>query len=238
MPMGLAERAAVLAVHHHVGLGVAEPGHIGEVAAEGEGQVHLSADALDEPPHLGQVGPRVEVAVARPDDVHARLGARGARARGARLLRAVLVVEPEHRPVGALPLVFIDGAGQKTLNVGAFGGDAAADHLGDRAGHYDAGQGRVECPVRAPHRPLGALPPELFFGQAGDHDGQLVRRQPVGVVQHRGDRQVLAADRAVDDDLQPLHGREHVDGAPIAAGAVVVEDQHPTGSSALGRRES
>jgi hypothetical protein len=45
---------------------------------------------------------------------------------------------------------------------------------------------------------------ELLLAQAGDDDRQLVRRQRVGVVQHRGHRQVLAAHRAVDDDLQAL----------------------------------
>ncbi|MCU0686535.1 MAG: hypothetical protein MUF34_30525, partial [Polyangiaceae bacterium] len=85
------------------------------------------------------------------------------------------MVEPEHRSVGALPLIFVDRAGQEALNVGAFGRDTAADHLGDRAGDHDAGQGRIERAVRAPHRPLGTLAPELFFGQAGDHHGQFVR---------------------------------------------------------------
>ena len=76
----------------------------------------------------------------------------------------------------------------------------------------------------AAHRTFGAFAAELFFGETRDDDRQLVRRQRVGVVQHRGDRQVLAPDRAVDDDLQALDSREYVHGSPVAAGAIVIED--------------
>mmetsp|Transcript_53735 Transcript_53735/g.126564 ORF Transcript_53735/g.126564 Transcript_53735/m.126564 type:complete len:234 (-) Transcript_53735:258-959(-) len=75
------------------------------------------------------------------------------------------------------------------------------------------------------HAALGALAAQLFLRQAGHDDGQLVRRQRVGVVQHAGHRQVLAAHGAVDDDLQALDGREHIDRAPVAAGAVVVQHE-------------
>ena len=78
--------------------------------------------------------------------------------------------------------------------------------------------------MRAPHRAFGAVSPEFFFRETGDDDRQFVRRQRVGVVQHRGDRQVLAADRTVDDDLQALDRGEDVDCAPVAACAIVVED--------------
>ena len=74
------------------------------------------------------------------------------------------------------------------------------------------------------HRALGAVPAEFLLGEAGDDDRQFVRRQRVGIVQHRRHRQVLAADRAVDDDLQALDRGEDVDRAPVAAGSVVVED--------------
>jgi hypothetical protein len=140
------------------------------------------------------------------------------------LAQAVLGPQPVHRAVGALPLVFVDGARQEALDVGALGRDAAADHLGDRAGDHHAGQVGVEHGmVRALHRAFGAFAAELLFGQAGDDDRQLVRRQRVGVVQHAGHRQVLAAHRAVDHDLQALDRGEHVHRAPVAAGAVVVQ---------------
>jgi hypothetical protein len=51
-------------------------------------------------------------------------------------------------------------------------------------------------------------------------------------VQHGGDGQVLAPHGAVDDDLQPAEGGKGVDGAPVAAGAVVVQDEHQATSSA------
>ncbi len=41
--------------------------------------------------------------------------------------------------------------------------------------------------------------PSSSSAEARHHDRQLVRRQRVGVVQDRRDRQILAADRAVDD---------------------------------------
>ena len=106
-----------------------------------------------------------------------------------------------------------------------------------RAGDHHAGQVGVERGMGALHRAFGAFAAELFFGQAGDDDRQLVRRQRVGVVQHAGDRQVLAAHRAVDDDLQALDRGEHVHRAPVAAGTVVVDDvverSHQIISSAL-----
>jgi hypothetical protein len=73
---------------------------------------------------------------------------------------------------------------------------------------------------------LGAAHREVVLEQPGHGDGQLVRRQPVRVVEDGGDRQVLAADRPVDDDAQAADRREGVDGAPVAARPVVVEDQH------------
>ena len=142
------------------------------------------------------------------------------------LLGPVFLPEPAHGPVGRLPLVLVDGAGQEALQAGALGGHAAADHLGDRAGDDHAGQARIEGGVGALHGALGAVAAEFLLGEARDHDRQLVRRQRVGVVQHRGHRQVLAAHRTVDDDLQALDRREDVDRAPVAAGSVVIEDQH------------
>ena len=154
---------------------------------------------------------------------------RGFSPSGARLarwnfLRAELRPQPVHRAVGALPLVFVDRPRQKSLDIRTLRRHAAADHLGDRAGDDHGRQVGIERGVRALHRPLGALAPELLLGEAGHDDRQLVRRQGVGVVQHRGHRQVLASHRAVDDDLQALDGREDVHGAPVAAGAIVVDD--------------
>jgi hypothetical protein len=63
--------------------------------------------------------------------------------------QAVLGPQPVHGAIGALPLVLVDGARQEALDVGAFGRDAAADHLGDGAGDDDARQLRIQHLVGA-----------------------------------------------------------------------------------------
>ena len=148
-------------------------------------------------------------------------------------LFAVFASTASHRAIRALPLVFIDGARQEPLDIRAFRRDAAADHLGDGSGDHHGRQIRLKRLVRAFHRALGAVLAEFFLRETGDHDGQLVRRQTIGVVQHRGHRQILAADRPVDDHLQPLDRREYVHRSPVAAGAIVIEDEHQIISSAL-----
>ena len=76
------------------------------------------------------------------------------------------------------------------------------------------------------HRPFGAVAAQLFLAQPRHHDGQLMRRQRVGVVQHARDRQVLAAHRAVDHHLQALDRAEGIDRPPVAARPVMILDQH------------
>ena len=229
----LAQQPAELAIHADVDVGIGQLLDVGQVRAQREHHVDVAADALDQPLDLGQVARHVEGAVARPDDVDARPFAVGARLALGNMAQPVLGPQPVQRAIGALPLVFVNRARQETLDVAALGCDTAADHLGDRAGDNHRRQVGVEHLVRAAHGALGALLPEFLFGQTGDDDRQLVWRQRVGVVQHRGHRQVLAADRTVDDHLQALDGREHIHGAPVAAGTIVVDDQHQIISSAL-----
>jgi hypothetical protein len=73
----LAQHAAVLAVHADVDVGLDQARHVGQVAAQREHHVHLGADALHQAADLGQVAGHVEGAVARADDVDARLFAGG-----------------------------------------------------------------------------------------------------------------------------------------------------------------
>jgi hypothetical protein len=112
------------------------------------------------------------------------------------------------------------------MDVGPFGRDTAADHLGDRAGHHHGGALGIQGGIGATHRLLGPLLAQLLLAQTGDDHRQLVRRQPVRIVQNGRHGEVFAAHRSVDDDLQALDGREDIDGAPITAGAVEVVDQH------------
>ena len=224
---GFAEHAAELAVHADVDVGLDQSRDFGDMAAQRKDHVDLCAYALHQAADLGDIAGAVEVAVARANDVDTWFLAGLAVLRQGTCrhgLHAVLGPQPVHGAVGALPLVFVDGARQKADQVGALGRDAAADHLGDRAGDHHRRQVGVEHGVGLLHGPFGAFAAQLFFSQTGDHNRQLVRWQCVGVMQHRGDRQVLAADRAVDHHLQALDGRENIDRAPVTACAVVVND--------------
>ena len=69
------------------------------------------------------------------------------------------------------------------------------------------------------------MPTQLVLAQTGDDDRQFVRWQAVSVVQDGGDRQVLAPDWPIDDDLKALDGGEGVDRAPVSTRAIVIEDQ-------------
>ena len=229
----LAEQLAVLAVQADVRFRISELGDIREVRAQRELHIDLCADAFHEATDLGEVGGHVEHAVGGTDDVDAGLRPFRARLERRHFLRTKLSPQPPQRTVRALPLIFVDGARQETLDRGALGGHTATDHLGDRTGHHDRRQVRIEHLVGAFHRALGTVLTELLFGETGDHHRQFVWWQCVGVMQHRGHGQVLAADRAVDDHLQALDGGECVHRSPIAAGAIVIEHQHQGSSSAL-----
>ncbi len=195
---------------------------------EREGHVDLRADPLDQAADFGQIGGHVEHAIGRADDVDLRPRAllAGLGLRHDATLGAIFCPKPVHRAIRALPLILVDGARQESLDVGALRRDAAADHLGDGTGDHDSRQMRIQHRIGLLHRVLGAGLAEFLLAQTRHDDGEFVRWQPVGVVQHRGHRQVLATDRPIDDDLQPLDGAEHVDCAPVATGPVVIEHQH------------
>ena len=222
----LAQHAAKFAVHADVYVRLHQARHVGQVAAQREHHIDLGANALHHAADLGQVAGRIEGAVARANDVDARLlaglavGKRGARGH---ITQAVLLPQPEHGAVGALPLVFVNRARQKALDVGALGRHTAANHFSNRAGHHHRGQVGVKRSVGPAHGALGAFTPELFFSKTGHHNRQLVRRQRVGVMQHRCDRQVLAAHGTVNHHLHALDGGKHIHRAPVAASAIVVE---------------
>ena len=120
---------------------------------------------------------------------------------GRALLRAELAPQPRHRAVGALPLVLVDRPRQESLDIRALRRHAAADHLGDGSGDDDAGEIGVEGRVGALHRAFGAVAAKLLLREAGHDDRQFMRGEGVGIVEDRGDRQVFAADRSIDNDL-------------------------------------
>ena len=224
----LAEAAPELAVHADVDLCIDQLGHSIQMAPQREDLIDRRSDPFHQTPDLGEIGRGVEGSVHGSDDVHARGLARLARLGLGHpaLLQAVLTPQPVHGTIGTLPLILVDGARQEAMDIGPFGRDTAADHLGNRAGDHHGGALGVQGGIGATHRLLGPLLAQLLLAQTGDDHRQLMRRQPVRVVQYGGHREVLAADRSVDDDLQALDGRKHVDGAPITAGAVEVVDQH------------
>ena len=81
----------------------------------------------------------------------------------------------------------------------------------------------VQGGVGTAHGAFGAFTSELFFGQAGHHDRHFMRRQCIGVMQHRCHRQILATHRSVNHHLQAFDGGEYIHRSPIATGAVVVQ---------------
>ena len=91
---------------------------------------------------------------------------------------------------------------------------------------YDAGFFRVQRLMRAAQRTLGTPLAKFFLCEPGHHNGQFMWGQCIGVVQHRRHRQVLTSHRPVDYDLQPFDGRKHIHRAPVAAGTIMIEDQH------------
>ena len=225
---------AKLTVHDHVGIGIHQVPHLGQMRAKRHHHVDRSPDAFDHAADLMQVRRHVEGAIHRPKDVDARLVMRLTRAFGrhAALGHAEFGKDPGHRAVGALPLIFINRARQKALDIGARRGHPAADHLGNAAGDNHRRQRRVQGLPRPRHRRFGARG-HFALAQTRHHNRQLMWGQRIGVMQDRSDRQILAADRTVDDNLQSLDRTEGVDRPPVAARAIMILDQHDCTTPAL-----
>ena len=100
------------------------------MAAQGEYHVDVCAYALHHATDFGQIAGAVECAVARADDVDARLLAFFANTLR-HFFHAVFGPQPEHGAVGTLPLVFVNRARQKAHQIGTLGGDTTADHFGN-----------------------------------------------------------------------------------------------------------
>ena len=132
----LAEHAAKFAVHANVHIGFHQARYIGQMATQREHHIDFSAYALHQAADLSQVARAIKGAVARPDDVHARTLTDFALALGY-FAQTVLLPQPEHGAVGALPLVFVNRARQEALQIRTFWRDATTNHFGDRTGHHD-----------------------------------------------------------------------------------------------------
>ncbi len=133
--------------------------------------------------------------------------------------------DPSHRAVGALPLVFVDGARQEALNVGTLRRNATTDHFGNGSGYDNGWQRRIKhfpCPF---HRLFGALA-HFLFGQSCHHNWQFMRRQSIGVMQHGCHRQVFTSNRAVDHDLQAFDSAEGINSPPVAASPIMILNKH------------
>ena len=198
------------------------------MAAQGEHHVDLGTNAFDQTANFSQVTGTVERAIRRANDVDAWLLASGSfteRLACRNFAQAVFTPQPIHGAVGTLPLVFVNGARQEALNVGALWRDATTNHLGNRTRHDDSRQVRIQGGMRTLHRTFGAFTAQLLFGQASHHNRQLMRWQCIGVVQHRCHGQVFTTDRAIDDHLQTFDGGEHIHRTPITACAVMVQDE-------------
>ena len=200
------------------------------MAAQGHDHVDLGPDPFDQPSDLVQIRWHVKGAIHRPKDIDPWCRTFFARlfGRHAPLGHAELGKDPGHRAVGAFPLILIDGARQKTLDIGTHRRHAAADHLGNRPRDNNARQGRVQHTPSALHRAFGSIAAKLFLAQSRGHDGQFMRRQTIGVMQHAGHRQVFTTHRPIDDDLQSLHRGKGIDRTPITTRAIMILDQHDT----------
>ena len=79
------------------------------MAAQGEHHVDICANALHQAADFCQIAGAVESAVTRPNDVDSGFFSLFANTLG-HFFHAVLGPQPVHGAVGALPLVFVDGA--------------------------------------------------------------------------------------------------------------------------------
>ena len=228
------QTAPEFAVHDDVHIGIHQIAHLGQMGAQRHHHVDHAADAFDQTADLVQVRGHVEDPVHRAQDVHARLvtGFALFLDRHPALGLAELGKDPCHCAIGALPLILVDRARQKALDIGALRRDAATDHFGYGPRDHHSRQRGIERFPRPRHRGFGPRG-HFILAQPRDHDGQFMRRQRVGVMQHRCHRQVFTPDRAVDDDLQPLDGAEGIDRPPIAPCPIMILHQHQIISSAL-----
>jgi hypothetical protein len=186
------------------------------MTSEWEHHVDFSTNAFNQTANFGQVAGTVEGAVSGANDADPRLFACcNARLNG---LRAGILRRPyslQSQYMARLAHCHRSSSmvrGKKRLNVGAFWRDAATDHFSACSPRPPPRQASRDATLHAARfmEPSSAFATQLLFCQASDHNGQLVRWQAVGVMQHRSHRQMLSAHRAVDHNLRAFDGGEHI----------------------------
>ena len=107
-----AQHATKLAVHADVHLSLGKARHIAQMRSQRKGHVHFRADAFNQTTNFSQIRRHVEGAIGRADDIDLGLCALFARPElwNDTPFGAVFCPQPIHCAVGALPLVFINGA--------------------------------------------------------------------------------------------------------------------------------
>ena len=148
--------------------------------------VYLCADALNKAANFGKIRWHIERAIHRTQNIHTRgsslftLFLFGHPAFG----HAEFRKDPRHCAVRCFPLIFINCARQKALNVCAHRRDTAADHLGDRARDNNGWQCRIKSTPRTLHCTFGTVTAKFFFAQTRHHNWQLMGRQTIGIMQY------------------------------------------------------
>ena len=227
----LAELAAEFTVHANIYIGLGKTCYVLDVSTDREGEIDFASNTLDQAANFREVGRHVESAVDRTDDIDARLGPFSANV-GFRLcpLGPEFGPQPVDRPVGRLPLILVNRPRNEPQKVRPLGVTPPPIISAMLPVTTTAGISGSCVDGGTTHRVFGAVPGQFLLGQPRDDHWKFVRRQRVGVVQYRGDRQVLAADRPVDHDPQAADRGERVDRAPVSASPVVIQNQHRVSS--------
>ena len=148
------------------------------MSAKGHHHIDLSPNAFDQTADFSKVARHVECAIHRAQNIDT-----GFRILFAFFLRRHTALghsefgeDPRHGPVGGFPLILINGARQKTLNIRSLRGHSATDHFGDGSGddhRWKCGIKRAPCPF---HRAFGAVATKLFLAQPCHDYRKLMRR--------------------------------------------------------------
>ena len=140
---GFAEISAKLTIEAHIHFRFGQLFDVGQMASQWENKPDLATNTFDQTADFGQVRWQIKHAIGWANDVDLGLLAFFTRLKSRYFFAAKIGPEPCECPVCTLPLIFINSAGQKALNIGAFRGHPTPDHLSDRAGNDHSRQMRI-----------------------------------------------------------------------------------------------